>query len=141
MAHALQDAIRVEQAAEGTFEVPEWDKASQDKVRGALLELASTLPETRRMYGSRDAVEPVRFLIGAAQGWGALNETEALYLNIVPDENDSETVYRLDVDPDAVPVEGFWSVSVYNAEGYYEPNDENAYTLNNITVAPNTTAP
>ena len=33
-----------------------------------------------------------------------------------------------------MPVNGFWSVSVYNAEGYYEKNPYNAYTLNNITA-------
>jgi hypothetical protein len=26
-----------------------------------------------------------------------------------------------------------WSISVYNAKGYFEPNKLNAYTLNNIT--------
>jgi hypothetical protein len=33
-----------------------------------------------------------------------------------------------------VPVDGFWSVSVYNAAGYYQPNKLNAYTLNSITA-------
>ena len=33
-----------------------------------------------------------------------------------------------------MPVDGFWSVSVYNAAGYYEPNKYNAYSLNNITA-------
>jgi hypothetical protein len=111
-AHALQDAIAVDQAATGSFETPDWDKVSQDTVRAALLTLASTLPETRKMYGSREDTEPVRFLIGAAQGWGGLPKTEALYLNVVLDQNDGETVHRLRVDPEGVPVEGFWSVSV-----------------------------
>jgi hypothetical protein len=31
-----------------------------------------------------------------------------------------------------VPVDGFWSISVYNAEGYYQPNELNAYSINNI---------
>jgi hypothetical protein len=43
-------------------------------------------------------------------------------------------VYRLDVKD--VPVDGFWSISVYNARGYFEPNAENAYTLNDITAKP-----
>ncbi len=133
-AHALQDAITVEQEDIGVFEVPEWDKPSQDKVRAALLELASTMPDTRAMYGSREETEPVRFLIGAAQGWGGLAATEALYLNVVPARNDGETVHVLRVDPDAVPVDGFWSVSLYNAEGYYVENEYDAYTLNNITA-------
>jgi hypothetical protein len=33
-----------------------------------------------------------------------------------------------------VPVEGFWSVSLYNAQGYYEKNPYDAYTINNITA-------
>ena len=33
-----------------------------------------------------------------------------------------------------VPVDAFWSVSVYNAAGYYEKNPLNAYTLNNLTA-------
>ena len=35
-----------------------------------------------------------------------------------------------------VPVDGFWSISVYNADGYFEPNDRNAYSVNNITATP-----
>jgi len=33
-----------------------------------------------------------------------------------------------------VPVDGFWSISLYNAKGYFEPNPYNAYALNNITA-------
>jgi hypothetical protein len=32
-----------------------------------------------------------------------------------------------------VPVEAFWSISVYNAQGYYERNALNSYTINSIT--------
>lgn len=130
--HALQDAIRISQASRGTFETPDWDRASQAKVRDALLVLSSTLPETNRMYGRREEVDPVRFLIGAAQGWGANPATEALYLNIVPARNDGVTVHRLTVAE--VPVDGFWSITVYNAQGYFEPNPLGAYALNNLTA-------
>ena len=33
-----------------------------------------------------------------------------------------------------MPVDGFWSISVYNAKGYFEPNPYNAYSLNNLTA-------
>jgi hypothetical protein len=33
-----------------------------------------------------------------------------------------------------VPVDGFWSITVYNAEGYLKPNQHNVYAVNNITV-------
>ncbi|MFC7478006.1 DUF1254 domain-containing protein [Dankookia sp. GCM10030260] len=131
-AHALQDAIKVSQAGTGRFEIPAWDQASQKKVRDALLVLASTLPDTNRMYGRRDEVDPVRFLIGAAYGWGANPPREALYLNVVPNRNDGRTVYRLTVRD--VPVDGFWSISVYNAAGYFQSNPQNAYSLNNVTA-------
>ena len=45
--HTLQDAIKVEQpGGPGRFEVPNWDLASQKKVRDALLVLGTTLPDT-----------------------------------------------------------------------------------------------
>jgi hypothetical protein len=34
-------------------------------------------------------------------------------------------------------VDGFWSVSVYNADGYFEPNAAGAYSVNSITAARN----
>jgi hypothetical protein len=65
--HSLQDAIKVDQpGGPGKFEVPNWDQASQKTVREALLTLASTLPDTKRMFGPKEAVDPVRRLIGAA---------------------------------------------------------------------------
>ncbi|MFG1321229.1 DUF1254 domain-containing protein [Xanthobacter autotrophicus] len=130
--HALQDAVTASQQATGSFEIPNWDQVSQKKVRDALLSLATLLPDTKRMFGSREDVDPVRFVIGAAMGWGANPPSEALYLNVTPAENDGKTVYKLKVND--VPVNGFWSISVYNAEGYFQPNDLNAYSLNNVTA-------
>ena len=31
------------------------------------------------------------------------------------------------------PVDAFWSVSLYNAESYYEKNSYDAYSINSIT--------
>jgi hypothetical protein len=131
--HALQDAIKVRQpGGPGGFDVPNWDPESQKTVRDALLVLGTTLPETRRMFGGRGEVDPIRHLIGTAMGWGGNPETEALYLNVTPSRNDGKTVYRLTIRD--VPVDAFWSISVYNAQGYFEKNEQDAYTLNNITA-------
>lgn len=132
LVHALQDRVKVSQRSQGTFEIPNWDPASQKKVRDAAIVLADTLPDKNRMFGRKDQVDPVRFLLGAASAWGGNPEKDAVYLNIVPEKNDGNTVYKLDVGK--VPVDGFWSVSVYNAEGYYVANPLNAYTLNSITA-------
>ncbi len=133
-AHAVQDAIKVEQSGgTGKFEVPAWDHASQKKIRDLLIVLADTLPDKNWMFGTRAEVDPVRFLLGTASAWGGNPDKEAVYLNVFPEKNDGRTVYGLKV-PAAVPVDGFWSVTVYNAEGFFAPNALDAYSLNNITA-------
>ena len=117
--HNLQDAIKVSQQSPGSFEVPNWDPASQKKVRDALLVFGATLPDTKRMFGTKDQVDSVRRLIGAASVWGGNPEKDALYLNVTPSKNDGTTIYKLKVKD--VPVDSFWSISVYNAEGYFPP--------------------
>ncbi len=134
-AHALQDAIKVEQAGPGSFEAPKWDPVTQKRVREALLALAAGLPDTRKSFGTKAEVDPVRRLVNSAAAWGGNPDKDALYLNVTPTKNDGSTVYRLHVGD--VPVDGFWSISVYNAKGYYESNAQNAYTINNLTAKHN----
>jgi hypothetical protein len=130
--HALQDAIVVEQKQRGALDLPEWDPVSQKKVRDALLVLGSTMPDFTRAFGTRDQVDPIRHLIGTALGWGGNPDQDAIYLNVTVPNNDGTTVYSLVVRD--VPVDGFWSVSVYSAEGYFEKNPFDAYALNNVTA-------
>jgi hypothetical protein len=130
--HALQDAIKVSQGNVGIFEIPNWDAVSQKKVREALLALAATLPDTKSMFGPKNEVDPVRHLVGTATGWGGNPEKDAIYLTVVPSKNDGKTIYRLTAND--VPVDGFWSVSVYGADGYFQKNEYDSYSLNNITA-------
>jgi len=133
--HAIQDGVKVEQRNPGHFEVPDWDQDSQKNVREALLTLGRTMPDSRHAFGDRPAVDPVRHLIGAATAWGGNPEKDAFYGLVVPTRNNGKTVYRLTVKD--VPVDGFWSVTVYNSEGYLEKNDRNAYSVNNIAAKKN----
>lgn len=130
--HALQDAVKVSQASSGRFEVPHWDTVSQKKVRDALSVLGSTIPDSKNMFGTKERVTAVRHLIGSAIAWGGNPTTEATYRNVTPTQNDGKIVHRLTVKD--VPVDGFWSINVYNAKGFFEPNPQNAYSLNNITA-------
>ena len=130
--HGLQDAIRIDQQGSGKLELPNWDPVSQKKVRDALLALGATTPDFKRAFGARDQVDPVRHLIGTATGWGGNPDKDATYLNVTPSKNDGTTVHKLVVKD--VPVDAFWSISLYNAEGYFQKNDLNAYSLNNITA-------
>jgi hypothetical protein len=134
--HALQDAIKISQKSVGKLELPNWDEASQKKVRDALLALNSTLTELRRAFGTRNQVDPVRHLIGTASAWGGNPDKDALYLSVTPVKNDGTARYKLTV-PAKVPVDAFWSVTVYDAEGHLKKNDLNAYSLNSITAKRN----
>ena len=82
-------------------------------------------------------VDPIRHLIVTATGWGLNPDKDAIYLNVTPKRNDGKTIHTLTVKD--VPVDGFWSISLYNAQGYFEKNAANAYSLNNITAKKNPT--
>jgi hypothetical protein len=131
--HKLQDAMQINQKSPGTFEVPKWDPVSQKKIRETLLVLASTLPDMRHAFGSKNEIDPVRYLIASASAWGGNPDKDAIYLNVTPSKNDGTTKYTLQLGRD-VPVDGFWSISLYDAKGYYEKNPYNSYSVNNITA-------
>jgi hypothetical protein len=131
--HALQDAIKLDAERSGTFEIPHWDEISLKKIKAALLQLGTTVSDTRRMFGANERqVDPVKHLIGSAMLWGGNPEKDALYLPITPVRNDGKTVYKLTVGD--VPVDGFWSLTVYNDEGYLQPNPDNVFAVNSNTA-------
>ncbi|HME28538.1 MAG TPA: DUF1214 domain-containing protein [Pseudolabrys sp.] len=131
-AHALQDAVVVKQKSPGRFEVTNWDPVSHKKVRDLLLGLNTTLPDLQRAFGTRTQVDPVRHLIATASAWGGNPDKDAIYLNITPEKNDGAAIYKLNV-PAKVPVDAFWSVTVYDETGHFQKNQYNAYSLNSIT--------
>jgi para-nitrobenzyl esterase len=133
-ANALQDAIRIEQEKTGTFAVPNWDPVSLGKARDALSALGALGSGVDR-FGSKEEVDPVDHLIGTAIGWGGNPRREADYQSFYPRRNDGRTVHRVTVKD--VPVDGFWSITVYNAKGYMEKNSLGLYSLNNLTARAN----
>jgi hypothetical protein len=130
--HKLQDAIKVSQKDVGKLELPNWDQASLKEIRDALLVLAKHTDGFRHAFGTKDEVDPIKHLIGTAAGWGGNPDKDATYIGANVPKNDGTTIYWLHVKD--VPVDAFWSVSVYNAAGYFEKNPYNAYTLNNLTA-------
>ena len=130
---AIQDRLEIAALAERPFQPPDYDTESFDRTRNALLSLASDLTSFEHCFGRAEDVDPVHHLIGAAAGWGGLPDAEATYVGVSPGLPVGE--YELTVGD--VPVDGFWSISVYNADGFFEPNDRDAYSVNNITAAHN----
>jgi len=131
--NALQDKMKIEAASAKPFVMPDYDMGSYNATYKPLLELSKGLPDSRRTFGSKAEVDPVRFLLGSAFGWGGLPEKEAYYLNVNPDL----PVGNFQVMVKDVPVDAFWSISVYNKDGYFEKNKFNSYSVNNISGAPN----
>jgi hypothetical protein len=131
-AHAVQDAVAVSQAAPGVLELPAWDQASLSAVRTELS--TGDVTDFSRAFGPRDRVDPEQHLIGTARGWGGNAPEDARYTGETPARNDGETVHELKVRD--VPVDGFWSVTVYGEDGFMKPNPQNAYSLNNVTAKP-----
>ncbi|WEK52748.1 MAG: DUF1254 domain-containing protein [Candidatus Kaistia colombiensis] len=134
--HKLQDAIVVSQKDAGKLELPDWDQDNLTAIRNALLVLAEHQLSFSGAFGTRDQVDPIKHLIGTAAGWGGLPDSEANYQSFSPEKNDGKTVYTLTMPKD-VPVKAFWSVSVYNKQGFFQKNDHNAYSVNNITADKN----
>ena len=135
-AHALQDKIKVEQASAGNLELPDWDEASLVATRQSLNQLMAKLDGLPNAFGPRGEVDPTQHLLGAAFGWGGNPQRGAMYFNVTPKKNDGKTAYTLTMPKD-VPVEAFWSITAYNKNGFFTPNDLNAYSFNSITAKRN----
>lgn len=130
--NALQDQLHVDAAGTGPYEPPDYDKDSLDQTRDALLVLGRGLGNTDRFFGRKDDVDPTRHLIGTAMGWGGLPEAEAYYYV----ESDPREVGHYTLTLADVPVDAFWSFTIYNRDGYLEPNDADTYSINSVTAVP-----
>lgn len=133
-ANALQDQLQIIQPDKGTFEIPDWEPESLARVRDAIKVLGSTRTDTNPYFGQKRLLNPLYHLIGTALGWGGNPPEAAVYKTVFIEQNDG-TPYTVTVKN--VPVDGFWSITVYNAEGFMEPNDLGVNSYNNVTATPN----
>jgi hypothetical protein len=133
--NAFQDQMTIDAASANPFILPDYDQESFQVALRAALEFGRQFPgDISRTFGSKAEVSPVKHYLGTAGGWGGLPQSEAVYIGVEPRLPVGE--YRIEVPAD-VPVDAFWSVSLYNAEGFFEPNSLDAYTVNSVTGTPN----
>ncbi|SIR87224.1 Protein of unknown function [Haladaptatus litoreus] len=133
-AHRLQNELTVSQDSAGTFEIPNWDRQSHDELFDALTTVGKTMDNFDGAYGDVGQVNPVKFLLASVTPFG-FPASETIFLSRVPAQNDGTTPYELTVKN--VPVDGFWSITVYNHNWYLEKNKYDAYSVNNVTAERN----
>ena len=133
IAKALQDQLKVEANSSRPYTHPKYDAASHQSTFDALIQLSRGVSDTHRTFGKKEDVDPVRHLLGTAWGWGGLPIEEAFYLNVDP----RLVVGAYQITVKDVPVDAFWSITVYGADGFLHENVFNAYSVNSITATPN----
>ena len=133
--HAGQDRLAVAGGGSGPFDAPDWDLEDLRQTRAALSNVVSLGFSTFHAFGTEQETRPIDHLFGAAAAWGGLPRTAALYEISSVGDNDGVTPHIVTVGD--VPVNAFWSITVYNADGYLEANDLGRNSLNNVTAAAN----
>jgi len=127
--NALQDEVTIQTVSTNPYSHPDYDEDSRQTTFDALKTLSGSLPDAERTFGNKENVDPVRHLIGTAFGWGGLPENEAYYyIEAAP-----RPVGRFTFTIKDVPVDGFWSVTIYNTDGFLEANPDDSYSVNNLT--------
>ena len=133
-ANALQDKVKIEGGGDGPLDIPNWNVEQMLVARDALNTLGKLGISTSRALGMKDEVDPIDHLVLAASGWGGLPEKYAFYI-LASVANSDGTPHTLTVKD--VPVDAFWSVTVYGADGFIHENDLGVYSYNNVTAKPN----
>ena len=136
-AHKLQDGVKVTQTDKGDMSgLQDWDEKSMLAMRKAYNTLGSAATSSANFFGVKCDRSLLDASMGVAVGWGGMQRDDALYLPAQVEKNDGKTAYTITV-PKEVPVDGFWSVTVYNQKRFMVPNEYNSYSLNSLTAKKN----
>ena len=123
-AQKLQDQISIVSASAKSYSHPQYDPVTLAATTDLLAALGKDISDNSKAAGTKEQVDPIKQLLLTAYGFGTLPETESLLLTVEPNLP-SDKAYRLSVKD--VPVDSFWSLAMYNNEGYFEQNSYNAY--------------
>lgn len=137
IASSIQDRVKIKTDQEieqtETLDIPYYDPVSLVQNRLQLRFLFNTLPNSRRMFGERLYTDEVAHLLGVAGGFGGLPENLAYYTQEVVEKNDGDHEYFINVRD--VPINAFWSVTVYDKYGFLFPLD--SVSINSYRALPN----
>ena len=128
--HVLQNQLKLEQKAKGTF-VPSgnWSMEEVLAMRARYQEIGKKEGITSEvMFGKKGEVPLKEHNVGTAMGWGGLTPERAVYPSIYGENSEPQTLTLKDV-----PAGAFWSITVYDAEGYPQGD---VYNINSAFAVP-----
>lgn len=128
--HEIQDQLKLEQKAKGAF-VPSgnWDMEEVLAMRSKYQEIGKAEGITsEQMFGKKGEVPLKEHNVGTAMGWGGLTAERAVYPSIYAESVEPQTLTLKNV-----PAGAFWSITVYDAEGYPQGD---VYNINSEFALP-----
>ena len=131
IANTLQEQLKLEQKDRGSFEVSgNWDMEEILAMRAKYQEIAKKEGITsERMFGKKGEVPLKDHNAGTASGWGGLTAERAVYPTNYAESTEPQTFTLKDV-----PAKAFWSITVYDADGYPQGD---VYNINSQFAVPN----
>jgi hypothetical protein len=133
-AQVLQDQMSIDSASERPYTHADYDPLSMSATTALLTELGKGISDNAKAAGTKEQVDPIKQLLLAAYGFGTLPESESLLLTVQPNLP-ADRAYTLTVED--VPVDGFWSLAMYNREGYFNKNPYDSYGFGDRTAVKN----
>ena len=129
--HEIQDQLKTEQKDRGAF-APSGNRNMEDvlAMRAKYAKIGQDEGMTsEQLFGKKTELPLKEHNVGAAMGWGGFTPERAVYPTIFPDSTAPQTLTLEDV-----PAGAFWSVTVYDAEGYPQGN---SYNINSAFAVAN----
>lgn len=133
-ANTIQDQLKIEGGGSGPLDIPDWNIEQVMIARDALNTLAKLGGTNEGGFGTKEETDPIAHLMWAAAGWGGL-PLKHTFGDIGAVAKNDGTPHVLNVKD--VPVNAFWSVIVYNADGFIPENSKGVYSYNNVTAKTN----
>jgi hypothetical protein len=120
----LQKELKIEQKDRGSYQAShEWNMDEILLMRKKYQNIANEKNLTAdRMFGKKGTLTQEEHNCGVAYGWGGFTPDQAVYLSYIPQNNEPCTITMKDVP---VANNAFWSVTIYDSDGYPQGNPYN----------------